>query len=103
MNATARREGNSQNPGGTAELPHEVPNPRVLRPARGTARTTEDALLAAILVRMWALASGRSLPREVPPGELTAEELITFWADDFSAASGRHAICRPAAAERQQQ
>lgn len=102
MNAIARREGNSQDPSATAQSPREAPDPRVLRAARRTAATTEDALLAAILIRMWALASGRSLPREVPPGELTAEELITFWADDFSAAAGRHAICPPVAAERQQ-
>jgi hypothetical protein len=103
VKAAARREGNSQNPGGTVGSPHKVPNPRVLRAARRTAGSTEDAFLAPILVRMWALASDRSLPREVPPGELTAEELIIFRADDFSAASGRDAIYRPPTTESQQQ
>jgi hypothetical protein len=103
VNGTARRQGNSHDPAATADSPHEVSNPGPLHAARRTAGTAEDALLAAVLVRMWALASGRSLPREVPLGELTAEELITFWADDFSAASGRHATCPPGATARNQQ
>lgn len=51
----------------------------------------DDGLLAALYMRMWALASGRPLPRNVPPGELTEEELVSFWADDFGQATGRHA------------
>jgi hypothetical protein len=51
----------------------------------------DDVLLAALYVRMWALASGRPLPRNVPPGELSEEELISFWADDFGQPGGRHA------------
>lgn len=51
----------------------------------------DDSLLAALYMRMWALASGRPLPRKVPPGELTEEELVSFWADDFRPATGRHA------------
>jgi hypothetical protein len=54
----------------------------------------DDEVLAAVLIRMWALASGRVLRRDVPPGRLSEEELITFWADDMSGAAGRHA--RPA-------
>lgn len=50
----------------------------------------DDSLLAAMYMRMWALASGRPLPRNVPPGELTEEELVSFWADDFRPAAGRH-------------
>lgn len=103
MNATARRKASTHSPAATAGSPHEVPDPRLPRPACRTTGTTEDALLAAVLIRMWALASGRALPRKVPPGELTTEELITFWADDFSTASGRHAIRRTAAAESRQQ
>jgi hypothetical protein len=52
--------------------------------------TGDDTLLAAMYMRMWALASGRPLPRDVPPGELTEEELVSFWADDFRQPTGRH-------------
>jgi hypothetical protein len=51
----------------------------------------DDSFLAAMYMRMWALASDRPLPRDVPPGELTEEELVSFWADDFTPATGRHA------------
>jgi hypothetical protein len=57
--------------------------------------TPDDELLAAIFVRMWALASGRTLPRNVRPDELSEEELIAFWADDLSRAAGRHAARMP--------
>jgi hypothetical protein len=50
-----------------------------------------DEVLAAVLIRMWALASGRTLRRDVPPDQLSAEELIAFWADDMSQPAGRHA------------
>jgi hypothetical protein len=50
-----------------------------------------DDVLAAVLIRMWALASGRTLRRDVPPDQLSAEELIAFWADDMSQQAGRHA------------
>jgi hypothetical protein len=53
--------------------------------------TGDDDLLAAVLFRMWALASGRRLPRDVRPDQLTEEELIGFWADDLSPSVGRHA------------
>jgi len=55
----------------------------------------DDDFLAAILVRMWALASGRPLPRNVRPEQLGTEELIAFWADDLSPAAGRHAAGVP--------
>jgi hypothetical protein len=74
------------------------PSLDVMYAVQPTAGTADDDLLAAVLIRMWALASGRPLPRDVPPDELTAEELIAFWADDFSTVSGRHAVCGPAAA-----
>jgi hypothetical protein len=57
--------------------------------------TAEDDLLAATLIRMWELASGRKLPRNVPPEQLSKEELIAFWADDLSRAVGRHAAHIP--------
>ncbi len=64
------------------------------RAAEGTA----DEVLAAMYVRMWSLASGRRLPPGTTPGQLSAEELITFWADDLSPVPGRHAApdARPA-------
>jgi len=39
-------------------------------------------LLAFLLILTWSLLSGRTL-RAAAPGDLTAEELIEFWADDF--------------------
>jgi hypothetical protein len=39
---------------------------------------------------MWELASGRTLRRDIRPEQLTEEELISFWADDLTPASGRH-------------
>jgi hypothetical protein len=50
-----------------------------------------DEQLARILVRMWSLASGRRLRSGARPDELTAEELIDFWADDLAPVAGRHA------------
>jgi hypothetical protein len=51
----------------------------------------DDEFLAAILIRMWSLASGRTLRADVPPDQLSAEELIAFWADDMTPRPGRHA------------
>jgi hypothetical protein len=53
--------------------------------------TDGDEVLAAVLIRMWALASGRTLRRDVPPDQLSPEELIAFWADDMTPRAGRHA------------
>lgn len=74
--------------GGTARPPS--------RPARSQTQADcpgdpGDAVLAAVLIRMWALASGRTLRRDVPPDQLSAEELIAFWADDMTPPTGRHA------------
>lgn len=55
----------------------------------------DDDVLAAVLIRMWSLASGRILRSDVPPDQLTEEELIRFWADDMAPPSGRHATLRP--------
>ena len=42
---------------------------------------SHDEFVARLLVDIWTLATGRTL-RDVPPDELTAEELIDFWSDD---------------------
>jgi hypothetical protein len=47
--------------------------------------------MAGLLIRMWALASGRTLRSDIRPEQLSSEELIRFWADDLTPASGRHA------------
>ena len=57
----------------------------------GLAGDADDEQLARLLVRMWSLASGRTVRTDVPPHQLTEDELIVFWADDFSPACGRHA------------
>jgi hypothetical protein len=56
--------------------------------ARRDRRTSDDDLLSALLIRVRALESGRSLPRNVRPGQLSEEELIGFWADDLSPVAG---------------
>ena len=45
----------------------------------------EDELLARVLVTSWTLATGRTLRAGVPPHSLSADELISFWADDLIA------------------
>ena len=55
------------------------------------AEPQDDAQLARLLVRMWVLASGRTVRVDVPPDQLTEDELMLFWADDFSVSGGRHA------------
>ena len=47
--------------------------------------------MAGLLIRMWALASGRTLRSDIRPEQLSSEELIGFWADDLTPPSGRHA------------
>jgi len=72
--------------GGTARRssPTPRPGPRCEDPG--------DEFLAAVLIRMWALASGRTLRGDVPPDQLGEEELIAFWADDMTPQAGRHAM-----------
>jgi hypothetical protein len=55
------------------------------------ARPSEDEILARLLIINWALATGRTLRADVPPQLLTEEELITFWADEPTAAGGTSA------------
>ena len=43
---------------------------------------SHDEFVARLLVDIWTLATGRTLRCDVPPHELTTEELIDFWSDD---------------------
>jgi hypothetical protein len=45
-------------------------------------RLSDDDLLALVLIHTWTLVTGRTLRSDVPPQELSEEELIDFWADD---------------------
>ncbi len=42
----------------------------------------DDEILARLLITSWTLATGRTLRGDVPPQMLSAEELISFWADE---------------------
>jgi hypothetical protein len=52
----------------------------------------DDDHLAAMYICMRSLASGRWLRDDVPPQQLSEDELIAFWADDLEPPSGRRAI-----------
>jgi len=43
---------------------------------------SRDEFVARLLIDIWTLATGKTLRCDVPPHELTAEELIAFWSDD---------------------
>jgi hypothetical protein len=43
---------------------------------------SDDELIVRLLVRTWMLATGKELREDVPPQELSPEELIDFWSDD---------------------
>ena len=49
--------------------------------------SSEDELLARVLITSWSLATGRTL-RSAAPQTLTEDELISFWADDQIASAG---------------
>jgi hypothetical protein len=66
-----------------------VPGPS--SPGRPDMDDMDDEFMAGLLIRMWALASGRTLRSDVRPEQLSSEELIRFWADDLTRPSGRHA------------
>ena len=51
---------------------------------------SDDGNLALLLVSTWELRTGRTLPN-VPASELSEQELIDFWADDFIARA--HDLC----------
>lgn len=59
--------------------------------SRVPAPDANDRQLARVLMSMWSLASGRRPRLDIPPDQLSEEELVAFWADDFSRSSGRHA------------
>jgi hypothetical protein len=42
----------------------------------------DDELIARLLIHTWTLTTGKTLRCNVPPHELTEEELIDFWSDD---------------------
>jgi hypothetical protein len=48
--------------------------------ATRTMPSTNDEHLALMLMTMWALSTGRSMPGR-PPRCLSEQELIDFWAD----------------------
>lgn len=53
-------------------------------PGRSASRhgRAEDDLLAFLLINTWTLITGRILRSDVPPTQLSEDELIAFWADD---------------------
>ncbi|GAA3413062.1 hypothetical protein [Streptosporangium vulgare] len=53
-----------------------------------------DDQLLTLLVTVWSLTTGRVPPRR-PTDELTATELIAFWADDQTAGSPATPFQRP--------
>jgi hypothetical protein len=48
----------------------------------------KDDVLAFLLIHTWTLITGRVLRSDVPPTELSEDELIAFWADDHIAPTG---------------
>lgn len=42
---------------------------------------SDDEIIAYLLIGTWALATGRSLPSDIPLDQLSEQELIDFWAD----------------------
>jgi hypothetical protein len=54
------------------------------RPKTDTAQS-DDEFIALVLIHTWMLTSGKVLRSDVPPDELTEEELIDFWADEHMA------------------
>jgi hypothetical protein len=79
---------------GHSACPADPPMPPAGSPGTRSATGADDDVLAAVLIRMWSLASGRILRSDVRPDQLTEEELIRFWADDMVSPSGRHAARR---------
>ncbi len=60
----------------------------------------EDAVLASILINTWTLATGRVLRSDVPPDELSQDELIAFWADDHLTDQGQEPLLAASAQKR---
>ena len=66
------------------------------KPAAGPAGR-DDQLLALLLTTIWATRTGRELP-PVPVSELSAAELMDFWADDEPDHPPRRRLMRAALA-----
>ena len=41
---------------------------------------SDEELIARLLIHTWTLTTGRTIRSDIPPYELTEEELIDFWA-----------------------
>jgi hypothetical protein len=76
---------------GTVRGPSPAPRSKAQPESKAQPGDPGDDILAAVLIRMWTLASGRTLRSDVPPDQLSREELIAFWADDMTSYHGRHA------------
>ena len=44
---------------------------------------SDDELIARLLIHTWTLTTGKTLRSDVPPHELSEDELIGFWSDDL--------------------
>lgn len=70
-------------------IPSSRTNSLILQPDNPGTRSTmpftllsEDELIARLLIHTWTLTTGKTLRCDVPPHELSEEELIDFWSDD---------------------
>ena len=73
-----------------------APGSRPCMPAR-SAVSSEDDFMAVLLIVAWTLSTGRVLRSDIPPWQLSEEELIAFWADDRMAVTdSKRSSCRPA-------
>lgn len=56
--------------------------PQFKRPEdKAPMRGSNDEIIAFLLINTWALSTGRTLRSDVPPRDLSEQELIDFWAD----------------------
>ncbi len=87
-------------------MPANPPHPRADATAAGVAGTglgqgacsqAEENLLAFLLIHTWTLTTGRILRSDVPPAQLSEDELIAFWADDHISHAAREPLLWPAA------
>jgi hypothetical protein len=63
------------------------------RPVMPHVPLSDDELVAQLLIHTWTLTTGKMLRSDVPPQELTEQELINFWADDHFEPAGRPSAC----------
>jgi hypothetical protein len=89
--ATSRAHRTSIRPGRLVPFPDKdstspVSHPQLDKPERGHTMPfillSDDELIARLLIHTWTLTTGKTLRGDVPPHELTEEELIEFWSDD---------------------